>query len=197
MIKSNRILISRIAGAAFIAVLLVTGSAHANTVGGSLLFMLGSMLVGVGAVGRLWCSLYINGYKNAAIIDQGPYSISRNPLYLFSFIGAAGIGFATETLTLGIGLSLLFLVMYPFVIGHEEEFLEAKFGDAFRRYVARTPRFFPNPRGLTEPESYTVDVKAFRRSMGDALWFVWVLGVLEVVKAIHQHGILQPWVWLP
>jgi protein-S-isoprenylcysteine O-methyltransferase Ste14 len=197
VIRSNRILISRIAAAGFIAVLLATGSAHAQTLFGSLLFLLGVVLVGIGAVGRLWCSLYINGYKNAQVIALGPYSISRNPLYLFSFLGAAGIGFATETLTFGIGLSAVFLAMYPFVIGHEEVFLERKFGDAFRAYVARTPRFFPDLSRLSEPESYTVDVRAFRRSMGDALWFVWILGLLEVVKALHDFGFIRPLVKLP
>jgi protein-S-isoprenylcysteine O-methyltransferase Ste14 len=197
MIKSNRILISRVAGAVFVALLLATASSHAHRLSGSLLFLLGAVLVGIGTVGRLWCSLYINNYKNAQVITQGPYSICRNPLYLFSFLGAAGIGFATETLTFGIGLSAVFLAMYGYVIRHEEEFLEKSFGDAFRRYVAATPRFFPKLSLLKEPESYTVDVKAFRKTMGDALWFIWVLGLLVVIKGLHEYGIVQPLIRVP
>jgi len=38
-------------------------------------------------VGRAWCSLYIGGRKKAEIVSRGPYSITRNPLYVFSFFG--------------------------------------------------------------------------------------------------------------
>lgn len=197
MIKYNRILLSRIFGVFFLALLVLTGSAHLGDMTGSLLFLLGSVLVGLGSVGRLWCSLYINGYKNAAVIDQGPYSMTRNPLYFFSLLGAAGVGFATETWTLGIVITAGFLLMYPYVIRHEEEFLAASFGDAFRAYCAKTPRFFPDPRLLKEPDSYTVDVKRFRKSIGDALWFIWGLGLLAVIHGLHETGAVRPLLKLP
>ena len=197
MIKYNRILVSRIFGVLFLALLVLTGSTHLGELSGGLLFLLGAVLVGLGAIGRLWCSLYINGYKNAAVIDQGPYSMSRNPLYFFSLLGASGIGFATETWTLGIVITAGFLLMYPYVIRHEEEFLAASFGEAYRTYCAKTPRFFPDPRLLKEPESYTVDPKMFRRSIGDALWFIWGLGLLAVIHGLHATGAVRPWLKLP
>jgi protein-S-isoprenylcysteine O-methyltransferase Ste14 len=40
---------------------------------------------------RLWCSLYISGYKNSQLITSGPYSLCRNPLYFFSFVGFAAL----------------------------------------------------------------------------------------------------------
>lgn len=196
MIKYNRILISRIAGAVFVALLLVTASRHTGFAR-DLLFLLGTVLTAVGTMGRLWCSLYINGYKNADIITQGPYSISRNPLYLFSFVAATGLGFATGTLTFGLGLAAIFLLTYRYVIRHEEEFLAAKFGDKFRAYCAATPRFFPKWGGLREPESYTVDVRSIRRTIGDAVWFIWVLGVLVVIQGLHDHGLIRPLLRLP
>src|SRR5690606_27834472 len=42
-------------------------------------------------LGRTWCTLYIGGRKSAEIVRGGPYSVTRNPLYVFSTIGAAGI----------------------------------------------------------------------------------------------------------
>jgi protein-S-isoprenylcysteine O-methyltransferase Ste14 len=44
----------------------------------------GYALVIVCVVGRIWCSAYVGGYKNTKLIDTGPFSIVRNPLYVFS-----------------------------------------------------------------------------------------------------------------
>lgn len=42
-------------------------------------------------LGWLWNILYIGYQKNSRLITDGPHSISRNPLYLFSLIGVTGI----------------------------------------------------------------------------------------------------------
>ena len=72
-----------------------------------LLEMGGLALIAVCIIGRAWCSLYIGGRKTAEIVDRGPYSISRNPLYVFSFMGAFGMGALTGSLT----IALLFLLI--------------------------------------------------------------------------------------
>lgn len=45
---------------------------------------LGIFLV-IGAVlGRFWAILYIGAMKNRTVMDEGPYSVCRHPLYFFS-----------------------------------------------------------------------------------------------------------------
>ena len=56
---------------------------------GILLVALG--LTSAAAVGRLWCSLYIAGYKKSCLVTDGPYAMCRNPLYFFSMLGVWGI----------------------------------------------------------------------------------------------------------
>jgi protein-S-isoprenylcysteine O-methyltransferase Ste14 len=98
----------------------------------TLLFLSGIVLVGVATVGRLWCSLYISGYKCAELISTGPYSMSRHPLCFFSFIGFVGVGLATETVTLALVMVCFFLLCYPVVIAQEESELSLRFGDTAR-----------------------------------------------------------------
>lgn len=195
--SSHRILVSRIFGAVFFAVVLTTTSIQEGSIVSTILFLTGLVLVGIATVGRLWCSLYISGYKDSQLITAGPYSICRNPLYFFSFLGFAGIGFATETFTLGIALALAFLMAYPAVVDREENLLRSRFGPEFERYCARTPRFIPDFAKLNEPDTYLVNPKLFRRTMGDVVWFVWFVGIIELVEALHEYHYFEPLIRLP
>lgn len=193
---THRILVSRLFGIAFFLILLATESIHVGTVMEAALFLVGLVLVGLATVGRLWCSLYISGYKDAELITTGPYSVSRNPLYFFSLLGFAGIGFATETVTLGIAVPLIAAIGYPAVIKREEDELRSRFGPAFEVYCAHTPRFFPDFSRFAEPASYVVNPRLFRRTMIDVIWFVWFVGIIELVEALHELNDFVPLIWL-
>ena len=154
LFSQHRIKVSRVFGIAFVAILLTTGSIWQGTLTGRVLFLVGIVLAAVGMLGRVWCLTYSSGYKSSELVTQGPYSISRNPLYFFSFIGLIGIGLATETFTLTLVLIAFFVLVYPAVIAGEEAFLQEKFGEPYLEYCRRTPRFFPDRRRFAEPDSY-------------------------------------------
>lgn len=195
-IASHRIAVSRLFAVSFFVMLVLTESA-AEGMTAPLLFVTGLVLVGIATVGRLWCSVYISGYKNSELVTAGPYSISRNPLYFFSFLGFIGIGFSTEAFSFPLGLAAIFAIGYPLIIKREEDYLRAKFSEAFTAYAARTPCFFPNLKLLKEPETWTVNPRLFRRTMGDVLWFIWLVGVVELVEALHKYGIVTPLFHVP
>ena len=157
----------------------------------NLFFLIGCILVGIGSLGRLWCSLYIAGYKNSRLITTGPYSISRNPLYFFSFIGAIGIGFTTETLLFVILAILFFGLCYPAVIHSEEQRLLDLHVEKYEAYCKETPAFFPRWSLLKEPDTYTVNPKIFKKNAFGALWFVWMVGIIEIIEGLHEAGILS------
>jgi len=142
----------------------------------------------VAALGRLWCLSYIAGIKNEVLVTEGPYSVVRNPLYIFSFIGAVGFGFAVEHPVLAALLAAAFAVFYPSVIRHEEEALAQAFGERFARYCDATPRWFPRWSNFHEPESWTIDPRRFRAGLLDAMWFLWAFLLWEVFE---EFGILQ------
>jgi len=156
-----------------------------------LLMVVACCAAAIGAFGRLWASLYVGGYKNRRLITVGPYSLCRNPLYFFSFIGAVGVGFGTETITIPIVIAITFAAYYPFVVRAEEKRLETLFGDEFREYRKKTPAFLPNfARKIETPESWTVDTKLFTKRIFDALWFIFFIGFLEMIEAFHESGVL-------
>lgn len=154
------------------------------------LFIVGLLLAGIGAMGRIWCSAYIAGYKNGTLVTEGPYSISRNPLYFFSFVGSIGVGLATETTTIPLLVAAAFAVYYPSVIRSEERFLLSQHGEAFATYMQRVPRFFPSFHLLVEKEAATVHLVIFRKHVLSAIWFVWIPAFLEGIEFLHEAHIV-------
>jgi protein-S-isoprenylcysteine O-methyltransferase Ste14 len=197
LFSQHRIKVSRVFGFSFVAALLATGSVWQVTWIGRVMFLAGIVLAAVGMIGRIWCLVYSSGYKSSELVTQGPYSVSRNPLYFFSFVGLIGIGLATETVTLTLFLVAFFALVYPAVIAGEEEFLRGKFGDAFAEYCRRVPRFFPARRLFVEPESYTVQPRTLRRSLGGVIWFIGLPVVIQVLVTLRTAGVIGSVTLLP
>ncbi|HQR19673.1 MAG TPA: isoprenylcysteine carboxylmethyltransferase family protein [Burkholderiaceae bacterium] len=197
LFSQHRITVSRIFGIAFVAALFATGSVWQGTLVGQAMFLVGIVLAAIGMVGRIWCLTYSSGYKSSELVTQGPYSVSRNPLYFFSFVGLVGIGLATETITLTLALIAFFVLIYPAVITGEEEFLRGKFGEPYAEYCRRTPRFFPNRSLFAEPDTYTVQPSTLRRSLGGVIWFIGLPVVIQFLVSLRVAGVLGSVALLP
>ena len=189
-----RLPISRLASA--VAVFILLFSTNRWEVGSEAiaegLFAFGMFLVAIGSMGRMWCSLYIAGYKDRVLITQGPYSMTRNPLYFFSTLGALGIGFCTETVTFPLLILTAMALYYPLVVRKEERRLRERFGLDFDAYAQRVPAFFPKFALFSEPELYSVKPVVYRRHMFSALWFIWIAGLLELAEGLKELGWVHP-----
>lgn len=152
--------------------------------------MLGLFFVIACTLGRIWVSMYIAGYKNRELITVGPYSIMRNPLYFFNFIGAIGLGFSSESLlVLGI-LLLTFAINYPLVVLHEERKLKSHYGNEYVDYMNKTPRFLPKLSLYHEPEKYMVDSSRYRKAFLDGFLFMYAYGALALIERLHEAHVL-------
>jgi hypothetical protein len=160
------------------------------------MFTAGCVLVGIATVGRLWCAQYISGYKDDTLIMDGPYSICRNPLYFFSFLGAIGVGLCTESVILAVIIAVVFVGMYPIVIQSEERKLSDKFGKSYDQYTTKVPRFFPDISLFREPAEYVVNTRVFRREVFDAIYFIWLVGLFEFVEELIEQGVLPTFITL-
>jgi len=110
---------------------------------------LGWSLIGVGLFGFAWAlwaiwthRTTVNPYKAATnLVTGGPFSYSRNPIYVSDWFVYAGATLLLKTawpLLLAPGV---YLVMRHGVIAHEENHLAARFGAEYQEYKARVRRW--------------------------------------------------------
>ncbi len=105
-----------------------------------------SLRAGIGLViAGLLLRLWSNGYaiKNDKLTTSGPYALVRNPLYLGTFLIAAGFVIVLNMGWVGVLFLSMLIVTYAQTIRDEQHMLAAKFGDAFRRYKAKVPAMIP------------------------------------------------------
>jgi protein-S-isoprenylcysteine O-methyltransferase Ste14 len=153
--------------------------------------MAGYALILLCIAGRSWCALYIGGRKKAELVQDGPYSISRNPLYVFSLLGGVGIGLQAGNITAGLAGGLFVFAIFSAVIQREEAYLAARFPVEFAAYAARVPRWGPRLSRWRSSEELVVRPRFVLLTFRDALAFLLAIPLLEVVEWAQDGG------WLP
>ena len=76
-----------------------------------------------------------------AIVSEGPYRYTRNPLYVGMTLIYGGFTARANALPAALLLPVVFTVMRRGVIEREERYLERKFGDEYLRYKRRVRRW--------------------------------------------------------
>lgn len=75
------------------------------------------------------------------LVTTGIHAWSRNPIYVGMFLVYVGIGIAARSAwTVLLTLPLAFTIRYG-VIAREEAYLERRFGEVYRDYKTRVPRW--------------------------------------------------------
>ena len=81
-------------------------------------------------------------YKpTTAIVSEGPFRFTRNPLYLSMTLIYCGISTLSNALPAALLLPFAQAVMRRGVIESEEHYLERTFGDEYLEYKERVPRW--------------------------------------------------------
>ena len=115
-----------------------------------------SLVIGItiavaGSLLRVWAAGHID--KGKVLTQGGPYALTRNPLYLGSFIMALGIIIAGQGYWLLLAFGAFFALFYFPVMRAEEQELLQSHGEQFVEYAKRVPRFFPGFRTASPPTS--------------------------------------------
>lgn len=117
--------------------------------------LIGFILLFTGILVHIWTSrlLGVSGLiglpevfsmRDAQLITNGPFGIVRHPTYLGHTLMFSGAFFLTGNLLVGIVAILDFVIVNTAIIPLEEKELLERFGEDYRRYMARVPRFIPH-----------------------------------------------------
>lgn len=162
-----------------------------------LVFWLSLAGIAAGVIGRTWSILYIDGHKLFDLVTGGPYSISRNPLYLFSFFGAAGAGLASGSLTMGaLALGLTYAVFYALVRQEETALLE-RHGEPYAAYCRAVPRFWPRLANWQGVEWVNIRPRKVVATFLEALVFAAAFPAFYLLQWAQSAGLIPVLLRLP
>jgi protein-S-isoprenylcysteine O-methyltransferase Ste14 len=78
-------------------------------------------------------------------VTKGVYRISRHPIYFSGFLLYVGMGIACASWVILL-CAVLWIVFFRIVVPTEERFLIKQYGDAYRKYMKRTPMWIGVPK---------------------------------------------------
>jgi protein-S-isoprenylcysteine O-methyltransferase Ste14 len=109
----------------------------------------GAALMVLALANDIWCALTLRRHDTtilphravATLVISGPYRYSRNPIYISELALTLGAGLLLRSPAIILLIPALFFALTKLAIEPEERHLRDKFGDAFERFCARTPRW--------------------------------------------------------
>lgn len=150
---------------------------------------LGLFLIIAAVLGRFWAIIYIGGRKSTLVFQDGPYSICRHPLYLFSTIGAVGFGLMLGSIVLTVLLGGITFIILNATAEKEEHFLRTTFGSSYDEYAVRVPRIIPKTSLFKTEKTSTFSIAELRNNMFDAFVFLGFIPVATALEKLKVHDI--------
>jgi protein-S-isoprenylcysteine O-methyltransferase Ste14 len=144
---------------------------------------------------RTWSTLYVGSKKLKTLVDQGPYSVCRNPLYVGTFLMSLGCALFVKS-ALVVGAVIVVIVLYAIgTVPAEEKALLAYHGQPYADYLRRVPRFWPSFAHFGTPTMLDVKVNGVRLEAKRLLVYVWMPLAGEIITHLRS----QPWWphWFP
>jgi protein-S-isoprenylcysteine O-methyltransferase Ste14 len=136
-----------------------------------------------------------HGQRADRLNTSGMYSIVRNPLYLGNFVAILGVLLCVKVWWLVAMFALLYWLYIERVIAVEEAFLEAKFGDDYRAWVARTPAFIPKLVNWMPPTERFSLPFLLRREYNGLLAVGAAFFAIELILDVFmEHEAVSEWV---
>jgi len=159
----------------------------------------GALMIVLGVGWRSWAMLYIGGRKSRELVQSGPYSMCRHPLYFGTLLVGLGAGIMLQSLTFCLVILGGFPLLYLPVMKEEERVLESNHRREFAFYQERVPRkLFPRWRTFSVGGRYQhVHLRAQWNQTKRSLWTLAAIPVLEFLQTMRSNGLLPELIHLP
>jgi protein-S-isoprenylcysteine O-methyltransferase Ste14 len=129
---------------------------------------------------RAWAAGHLA--KDRRLATSGPYSFTRNPLYLGTLITALGLAAAARSIGLAVLFIALFALVYLPAIELEEQHLTAIL-PGYAEFAARVPLLIPRRPAKSGPDRFSAALyrknREYQALLGWSIGAVWL-----VVRAI-------------
>lgn len=129
---------------------------------------------------RTWAAGHLR--KDKELTVSGPYSYTRNPLYLGNLIMGIGVIIASRSLWVLLIFTFYFLFFYPLLIKDEREKMKRLFPQEYDQYGKHVPLLFPSQRTFSFSENAKFrwelyrNNKEWRALVGAGLFWLFLFG---------------------
>jgi len=166
--------------------LLSTPWIHMGSPAERILTAIGWTCFAAGLFVRFWAILYIGGKKSTSVICEGPYSITRNPLYWGTLLVLLSQGFFYHNLVFALGLIPPMLIYYFGVIPAEERHLTNRLGEEYLAYCQAVPRIGPRFSRYRSPAEIVVNLKSLRSEVKHVLGWIWLPIMAHLLNTLRE-----------
>ncbi len=183
--------------AVVLALVAVSERGWATGLAGDAIELAGLACIACAALGRVWASVFIAGFKDETLVRGGPYSALRHPLYLLSLLAALGIGLATRSLVMTVALVATLGSIHAAAARCEDVALHARHGASFEDYRRSVRSFWPRWSTYEVPERLEVRPRVLWKAFLDAGSLLGYYALLMLADALQRAGVTPTWFALP
>jgi protein-S-isoprenylcysteine O-methyltransferase Ste14 len=131
---------------------------------------------------RFWSTWFIGGRKSQEVVCYGPYSLSRNPLYVGTFMMILSLAFLLKSPTFAVATAIVIAYYCVAVVPLEERLLRHHFGTEYANYCHSVPRWLPRLGAAYSPPVSVIS-RPMRNELRRALWWL----PLPLLAELHAY----------
>ena len=158
--------------------------------------LIGFILIAIGESLRMWAVRYAGGVTRttkvgaASLCTSGPYSYTRNPLYIGNMIIYSGFVFVAGSLNILPMLIItwvFFIIQYYLIINLEQNTLIDIFGKEYKNYMNNVPILFPRLSSWKNKDKYvpikfSKTIKTEKRTLQNIILLMLIIYFIHYLK---------------
>lgn len=153
--------------------------------------LLGWVVLCLGAIIRIWASSYICARKSRDVVQAGPYSLCRNPLYWGTFLMIAAFPLLLRSPVLALSMIPPIVLYQLAVVPVEEAVMTNRHGEQYLNYCRTVNRWWPTISRFERGEPLDHSAIGYRRECLRLFWWLGLATALDSISAWES----PPW-WI-